>query len=191
MEKIIEYGMAKTGTTSLGNALKILGYNHASFNEKLHSYYNQNRSNINLENFKSTPIYEYMCNKESFDDGPWHGIDFGILDQTFPNSKFIYLTRDDESWLKSLEYHLSPKYNSHNIQNKDLLDEKWITDRDENIKDLLKQKHHREGLLAFHKNNRPNNFLFMNIKDGWKPLCDFLNKEIPNCDFPRLNVTQY
>ncbi|KXS97466.1 hypothetical protein AC578_7357 [Pseudocercospora eumusae] len=29
--------------------------------------------------------------------------------------------------------------------------------------------------------------LVMNVKDGWKPLCDFLRKEIPPWDFPRAN----
>ncbi|KAF2210307.1 hypothetical protein CERZMDRAFT_113265 [Cercospora zeae-maydis SCOH1-5] len=31
--------------------------------------------------------------------------------------------------------------------------------------------------------------LEMNIKEGWKPLCDFLGEEIPAWDFPRTNTT--
>lgn len=32
-----------------------------------------------------------------------------------------------------------------------------------------------------------NNLLLYNIKDGWEPLCQFLNKPIPNTDFPHSN----
>ena len=30
---------------------------------------------------------------EAFEDGPWHNIDFRVLDERFPNSKFIWLER--------------------------------------------------------------------------------------------------
>ena len=31
--------------------------------------------------------------------------------------------------------------------------------------------------------------LVWNLKDGWKPLCDFLNLPIPNVPVPRVNET--
>lgn len=46
-----------------------------------------------------------------------------------------------------------------------------ITKHNEHIKKLVP----KERLLEFHP------------KDGWKPLCDFLGKEVPEGDFPNIN----
>ncbi len=34
---------------------------------------------------------------------------------------------------------------------------------------------------------KPENLLIYNIKDGWKPLCEFLGRPIPDIPFPRTN----
>ena len=31
------------------------------------------------------------------------------------------------------------------------------------------------------------NLLLFDVKEGWKPLCDFLDKPVPNVPFPRAN----
>ena len=31
------------------------------------------------------------------------------------------------------------------------------------------------------------NLLVFNVKEGWKPLCDFLEVEVPSSNFPRVN----
>ena len=31
--------------------------------------------------------------------------------------------------------------------------------------------------------------LVFNVKEGWEPLCDFLGCDVPDCPFPRENVT--
>ena len=33
------------------------------------------------------------------------------------------------------------------------------------------------------------NLLVWNVKDGWKPLCDFLGKPVPDCPIPHDNKT--
>jgi hypothetical protein len=33
-------------------------------------------------------------------------------------------------------------------------------------------------------------FLEFDVKEGWAPLCQFLGKEVPETDFPRLNDVQ-
>jgi len=38
--------------------------------------------------------------------------------------------------------------------------------------------------------NRPNDLLIMEINEGWKPLCEFLDVAIPPVNFPCLNVSK-
>ena len=35
---------------------------------------------------------------------------------------------------------------------------------------------------------RPENLLIFNVKDGWKPVCDFLGLDMPAGSFPKVNV---
>ena len=95
-DKIFGIGYPKTGSSSLVEALKILGYNalHA------HSGPMWNRSLVNdLYGLKALSFDAYV---NVFPKA------FYLYDSTFPNSKFILTTRDPESWLSSLE-----PYNHH------------------------------------------------------------------------------
>jgi len=53
-----------------------------------------------------------------------------------------------------------------------------------NGKDVFR-KHYNQvrSLMA----DRPNDLLEYEVKQGWAPLCKFLNKSIPAQDFPRMN----
>ena len=78
-EKIFIIGLPRTATTSVCLAMLGLGYKTA------HNAYTQN-SFIEAEVIADTPIF---C-------------DYQELDKHFPNSKFIYLTRQADKWLPSI-----------------------------------------------------------------------------------------
>jgi hypothetical protein len=134
----------------------------------------------------------------AFQDSPWHNCDYKILDKRYTGSKFILLERDDESWIRSLEYWSSPILNEDwetwlDEYDKNTIDKRWKTDRDNLIKEKLDWKHLKyRGIKEYFK-NRPNDLLVMNICDGerWEVLCPFLNKLIPDVLFPKENVTAY
>lgn len=182
MSKVIEYGLPKTGTKSLGQALKMLGFQHASWNPELMSYFKKNT--IKKSNFHKTPIYDFMKKFDSFTDGPWHNLDYSVINKHFPNSKYIYMMRDDESWINSMEKHFSPKYalskNMHWVHNE------WIISRDLHIKNLLKRKHEREIFFKKQCAIRPDSFLITSWDDGWAKICPFLNKKTPKAQFPSI-----
>lgn len=79
-EKIFIIGLPRTGTTSICAALLNLGYNVA------HTAYTQ-RTFEQAQVIADTPIFN----------------DFTLLDSAYPNSKFIYLTREVSLWLPSIK----------------------------------------------------------------------------------------
>lgn len=163
--KVFCIGYNKTGTTSLGKALGLLGYRHTGFKKKVWREYYRNNETKKLLN--------YMAKFDSADDLPWLKEDIiPILDQTFPGSKFIYLTRDENSWKKSF-------YNWHYRKTSEYPDveEKW-----------KEYKAHEVFVINYFK-NRPNDILVLEIKDGhgFLKLANFLGKKPIQNHFPHFN----
>ena len=176
--KIFEIGLMKTGTTSLGKAYELLGLKHKGWDSKLH---NEWKNNI-FEN-----IFKEIEKFDAFEDGPWHNMDFKILDNKYPHSKFIFLDRNNDDWILSLEKHTSPNFNVNNIEKK-FLNYNWVTQNRENlIKKIIESKEKKKKEIEDYFKNRPNDLLIMNINEGWEPLCSFLNKPVPDIKFPHLN----
>ena len=195
--KIFNIGLPKTATTSLNQALNILGF-------------------PSLHNPK--PLRkQVMEGHYRFDRDDWRAItNFGEhfypqLDQAYPNSKFILTVRDEQAWLASWQKQIG---NSKGNE---------ITVRHEWARPIRKlQQALREafsgdirfthlhsridifGIYMFHaercryvyrlhrKNaeeyfkDRPNDFLMMDIcaGDGWDKLCPFLEIAPPATPFP-------
>lgn len=94
MNKVFCIGFQKTGTTTLGKALEALGYHHTSFNRDILDVYRAGQK---------AEVLEYMNDFESADDAPWNKIDMiPLLYEAFPNSRFVYLHRDEELWKQSV-----------------------------------------------------------------------------------------
>lgn len=166
--KVFCIGYNKTGTTSLGESLRILGYKHSSYSDKVWlKYYGNN---------KIVEILKYTAKFESLDDLPWLKEDMiPILDKVFPNSQFIYLTRDEESWKKSI-YHWTYKMTGE------------YPDVD---KCLEEYRVHRNFVYDYFKDRSKEEFLVLDISEekGFKKLADFLGKETDCDDFPHFNKT--
>ncbi len=171
--KVFEVGMAKTGTTSLGDAFKILGFRHKGWDPKL---FDQCQNGDYEETFIVANEYE------AFEDGPWHDFDlYKKFDKLFPNSKFILLERNINDWIRSHENHFSEKVNANNIKEKYLI---------KDYKSLKKQfeidycTHYKKVKDYFE--DRQNDLLVMRIcdGDGWEKLCSFLEIPIPQVAFP-------
>src|SRR5688572_11781492 len=93
--KIFCIGWHKTGTTTLGDSLLILGYN--VMGSRLDMAEPLLRGDI------ETPLA--VAQKfQAFQDVPWAAL-FKELDERFPNSKFIVTERDEQKWLLSASTH--------------------------------------------------------------------------------------
>ena len=179
--KVFEIGVMKTGTTSLGVAFQMLGYKACSWHPKAAAKYSATKDFGVLKS--------YINRFDAFDDGPWHDCRFEDLDYHYPDSKFIVLERDNESWVRSMEKHLSPKYNVNKIPSK-YLQHQWVTDRDAYIEYWVNWKEEKYDRINRYFKDRPNDLLSFNIAEGWQPLCSFLDKPIPDKPFPLKNVSR-
>jgi hypothetical protein len=188
--KIFEVGVMRTGTTSLGRAYEILGFNHRGCDHVLNNKFNEERD-YNM-------LFNAIDKYDAFQDVPWQSIDVQILDKQYPNSKFILLERDDESWIRSLESWSSPALNEGWEEwiepDRALVNERWVTDRDNIIKEHLKWKYSKYEKIKEYFRDRKDDLLVMSIceGEGWEVLCPFLNMPIPkvglNVPFPKANV---
>lgn len=174
--KIFIIGLAKTGTTSLGEALKILGYKvcftHNKIDESLRAF-KDNKISSPLELIDED--YDvYICRDIS--------TSFILLAEFYPNSKFILTTRHIETWLNSKVIHLL--WNRLSGQ-----DTPWV-EMDMSVEKRKWYKHHREIREYFI--NKQERLLTMRVCDGegYPKLCKFLEKEVPEGKaFPRRNTS--
>jgi hypothetical protein len=174
--KIFGIGLHKTGTSSLHEALKILGFKSIhDFNEEV------NIMDVMNENIqKRKKLLEGMEHYDAFFDFHKYDGTFKKLDEQYPNSKFILNTRNLEDWLISREKHV--KRNQKNPFYKgDFLK------IDKTSWKVLWENYHNEVIKYF--KNRPGDFLIIDVPggEGWKKLCPFLRVSIPKKPFPKKN----
>jgi len=174
-EKIFLIGLSKTGTTSICDALGIIGYKSIHFPPLV----KQGTSDIEF----SWPWY--LERYEAFGDIPVSFF-YQKLDKMYPNAKFILSYREKDKWLDSAKKHFSVPSRDQHIA---LLHEKlYGADLyDHTLFSNSFDKHHEE-VMDYFKNR--NNFLLLDIftdKDPWDKLSHFLNKETPQIPFPKSN----
>lgn len=164
--KVFCIGFNKTGTTTLGKSFEILGYKNTSYNGIVWMQYYKNNEMIK--------ILKYASKFDSFDDLPWLKEDMiPILDKTFPNSKFVYLTRDEKSWKRSFLRWGYKKWGEYPDA-----DKKWE-----------EYKKHEEFVMNYFKDRSSDEFIILDVKDekGFLKLAKFLGKETQREKFPVYN----
>ncbi len=166
--KVFCIGYNKTGTTTIGKSLELLGLRNTSFNKKVwRKWY----TNGNIEK-----ILKYTAKFDSTDDLPWLKEDMiPILDKTFPKSKFIYLIREESAWKNSFRnwnYKKTGKY--PNIE--------------EGYKNYLK---HQKFVYEYFK-NRKNDLLIIDVNesDAFIKVGKFIKKKAPQTKLPVYNSTK-
>ncbi|NNL58141.1 MAG: hypothetical protein HKP31_01530 [Nitrosopumilus sp.] len=199
MEKIFCIGFPKTGTTSLEKALEILGFNVCR------GHYNNNHTNyliglfLNKDYAEIEKIIDYF---DVFADLPWGGTDFyRYLANKYPNAKFIHTQREVDEWYISLEkmltkfdsnletalntFHKMGRYGAVYYFKKE-----FNTETLNNKKEVFIERYNKTNddiRIFFNATNI--SYLSINIiqGEGWEKLCSFLNKEIPEVNFPHSN----
>ncbi|MFN2261928.1 MAG: sulfotransferase family protein [Psychroflexus sp.] len=179
--KIFCIGLNKTGTSSLHEAFKILGFKSVHFIDDD----GQNIKDIMEDNFHNNEdILKGISHYDAFSD--WdrdetsHLI-FKAFDQQYPNSKFILNTRDLDSWLNSRENHVRRNQNSFRPKSA------WLEiDRDAWA---THYRRHHEAVYEYFRGRESDLLIFDVTKgDSWDKLCDFLELEPPRLSFPQANI---
>jgi hypothetical protein len=190
---IIGVGVGRTGTYSLRLAINQLGYGPCHHMEEV-------LKDINVQvplwsetlkgNTNWSAIYKGF---NSAVDWPTAGF-FRELIKEYPTAKFILTERNPENWADSFG---STIYKL--VEGRDKAPEKmqnWLTMVNELLnKSGFPQGLDRDGLInGFIAHNKAvrdiipkDQLLIFQVKDGWEPLCKFLNEPVPNQPFPRTN----
>lgn len=173
--KVFCIGTLKTGTTSLGRALSILGYRHTGYNADL------------LEELKrgnTQSLLDFANDYDAFDDWPWAVGDLYVeLDQAFPGSKFIYSDRDLISWARSYFRYFYSDLDWEGGRPRDF---------EEEFPEKIVERRDRKRRILRYFAERPGDVLVINLMrgEGWEELCQFLGLPIPQEAFPHANKTK-
>ena len=196
--KIICVGIGKTGTTSISKALRHLGYTVFDWEEQVFDFQDlwvdvfQNGAQLDVKR-----VYQHA---DAVVDAPGDFFWEEIL-EAYPDSKVILSEIEEDSWLKSLVNQLqvfeavisrrflavlSPTSRkqifilySHLTAILGSADPKSACV----LRNRYRMHNHRVKSLV-----PPEKLLVYNVKQGWKPLCDFLGCEVPTVTFPHENV---
>lgn len=176
--KIFCIGFQKTGTSSLRDALRKLGYTvTGTFG-----------GNLSLQDLRATYVstgLEAAKGHDAVEDMPW-ALMFRELDAAFPGAKFILTVRNTDKWYKSITSHFGD--NPHPLQQ--------LTYGEDAGAPVGQEARYREVYEAHnaavrdHFRDRPADLLEMSLEDGhgWPELCLFLGvADVPPGPFVHTN----
>jgi len=203
-QKIFCIGRNKTGTTSMALLFKELGFALAP--QRPAEWLTSDWASKDFNN-----IIRFVRNQGvAFQDVPFSlpGT-FKVLDEAFPNSKFILTVRDSpEIWYNSVVKFAGKLYANGKLPTKQDLHNAtylykgyiWELNRclynspEDDIyrkEDVIRSYNmHNEGVIEYFK-DRPNDLLVVNLseKDALNRICKFLDKEPIKIDIPWVNKT--
>ena len=174
--KVFCIGFQKTGTTSLGEALEMLGFRvtgvFGTEDPDMSSYVVQHALKV-AENY------------DAFQDFPW-AVLYRELDVAFPESKFILTVRPEGEWMASVTKHFGCRSKPMRT---------WIYGigypaGNEGIYLERYDRHNREVVEYF--KDRPGDLLVLKLTEGegWRELCGFLGCSVPSDEFPSSNTSK-
>jgi len=206
--QVIGAGMARTGTLSLKLALEQLGY------IKCHHMMEVMQSPANLvywnemEANRTTDFDAMLKGYQAIVDFPG-SLYFKELFQQYPDAKVVLSVRDAEKWYESVHntiFQVPKGLEKLKMQIKGLFDPKvknvlnvydfagraiWGNLFKNNFEDKDFAIRTFNEWIQDIKNTVPaEQLLIFEAKDGWKPLCTFLNKPIPTTPYPKVNDTK-
>ena len=186
--KVFGIGFHKTGTTSLGRALRRLGY-------RIQKGFSINRPGkrvridepVTLEKIRAVafPMVPYYG---AFEDNPWPLL-FKQADQEFPGSKFVLTVREPDKWVRSAVNHFKERTTVYLDLIHDQPGFSVAGNPDEAVARYLR---HIEDVKS-HFSGRENDLLVWDIEadPSWRQLCAFLGYDEPDESFPHGKKSEY
>ena len=199
--KFICAGLSKTGTKSISRALRILGFKVYDFDDQLFHYMSEWHD---LFSGKQVPdFYRMFKDVDVVVDFPSNCL-YEELMEVFPEAKVILSVRGggEDAWVKSLKNQFEVIDDSYLTK----VSNRWIVPwynksmfvlrrwqmalygaTDPNATFIYRKRYrlHNERVKAVVPADK---LLVFTVEQGWKPLCEFTGKEIPDDTFPHLNV---
>jgi hypothetical protein len=98
--KVFCVGFHKTGTTSIGKAMELIGLKNIHGAGLIRSAVGDTRMMELLFREDYELFFKLAEEYDTFNDNPWFKI-YKALDHRFPNSKFILTLREEKEWYES------------------------------------------------------------------------------------------
>ncbi|KAF8851054.1 hypothetical protein BDZ45DRAFT_717583 [Acephala macrosclerotiorum] len=196
--KVMNLSMVQTGTTSLQRALEILGIKPVAHGFAI---FTQSRDlNMWQEGMQAkwwpspdNPPFR----REEFDNllgqyeglSDWPCIAFSEeLIKAYPEAKVILVEREIESWHKSFQKTVAsnvfwPLFHGIAMLDYDYLGQFQIMTR-LMVRGWFEAENQQKLEESARRTYRDH---YDNLEDGWEPLCEFLDVEVPDVPFPRIN----
>ena len=183
--RVICVGMSKTATSSICDALQILGYRTIHY-----------APIARIENDAFVLDWPWWMNKYDAMADVTVAAVFRELDAKFPTSKFILTIREEEAWLNSCRKHFTPakiavvnrEGTASSLRTLEINRHMLGANVYERETFLAHYRRHNEAVRAHFEGNPRFAEMDLSIGKGWAPLCDFLGKPVPDEPFPRSNA---
>lgn len=171
--KVFCIGFQKTGTSSIGAALSVLGYrvhNGFRFNQPGKVQIEPPVSLAKLADIALPVVPRFSA----FQDNPWCLL-FRELDEAFPGSRFILTRRARRDWYQSLRRHF---HETDSAMFQFIYDCDTATSApSEHF--LARYDAHNQAVLT-HFRKRPSDLLVLDLETAdWAPICAFLQCRRP------------
>lgn len=177
--KVFGIGFQKTGTTSLGTVFDKLGYKVASY----HQFRDlAGREDLSWEEIRTRAL-RIAAEVDAVKDTPWPLL-YRELDEAFPGAKFIHVTRNPDSWIRSAVNDFGDYPNAihkaiYGVAYPKGHEEIWLD----------RYNRHNEEVAAYFR-DRPEDYLHLKLEDGfsYEAVCDFLGEPRVGQGAPRTNT---
>jgi len=201
--EILALGVSRSGTDSLKQALEELGYKHTyhGWDAMLfpeHNAFWREAMKAKFEGGKKLTRDDWdriFGNCMAISDLP--AIAFAEeLIEAYPEAKVILSTRDVDSWYRSVSATVNAQVNHYPQRFTQLFHPLLFQ---YNVfytiyNYFFRGSFERNGKIVYEEHNAmirrlvPNDRLLeYHVREGWKPLCEWLGKEIPNTEVPHVN----
>ncbi len=193
--KVIGAGFGRTGTTSLKEALEILGLGPCHHMIEVFKHPEQVPLWDRAALGQLTDWDEIFAPYASSCDWPSCHF-YKELADFYPDTKVILTLRDSKSWFRSMASTIMP----HMMPQKDggkpvlpgifgpiIMGEKTFRNdfSEENV--IRTYERHNEEVRRV---IAPGRLLVFEAKDGWEPLCKFLGVPVPDRPYPKMNTIE-
>jgi hypothetical protein len=173
--KVFIISLHKTGTTSVAYFLEKLGYLVSGPDTHLFE---------KVINKDYVEVNDFLKKYDAFQDDPWY-LTYKYVDTKYDNAKFIFLKRDTESWINSVQHFYGENRYNNKVRRLFYGHQNTLRYKEKYIKTYEK---HNRLVREYYKEKK--NYIEINVAVDYDSvrLQEFLNLKIKYTKFPLKNA---